>query len=178
MQDIAFSVGYSILSNNSDIEDPCDIALELTVAAAQTIYEYYDGSWSGISCAQDESYCDGTPVLTASQPDPCLTLDSATGVFSYTNCDHTEADLAMNSLLTCTLTSGSVTVTETATQLITLKDNELVLRDCNPQAVTIHGNLPFTVYLDYEGDSSADFSDVTYTITYDYAGKPDYVDED
>jgi hypothetical protein len=60
----SFSVGSSSLSiNDSDIEDPCDINLELEVPGAQTILEYYEGSWNGISCEQVDSFCDGTPTL-------------------------------------------------------------------------------------------------------------------
>jgi hypothetical protein len=83
----------------------------------------------------------------------------------------------MNSQLTCSLISGTATASKTKTQLITLKDNELKLRDCQAKDLTIHSVLEFTVYLDYEGTTSEDFSDVSFTITYNGLSKPYYVTE-
>jgi len=80
------SPGYASVGVNSDIEDPCDINLELTVPDAVTILENYDGTWDGVSCAQVDSYCDGTPVLNWIQPDSCLDFDTGSGTFTYDSC--------------------------------------------------------------------------------------------
>jgi len=69
-----------------DIEDPCDINLELTVPNAVTIMENYDGTWDGVSCAQVDSYCDGTPALSWIDPNSCLGFNTVSGTFTYDSC--------------------------------------------------------------------------------------------
>lgn len=177
---VGITVNNFLSTGVMDVEDPCDIQLDLTLSAgAQDILEYYEGNFDTAACVLEDTFCPsvGTPALSATPPDSCLSFQGTSPQFQYDRCDHTESTADLTTTVKCEVTNSGAPASLTKDQAITLHDNELFIRDCNDQTVTIHDSVTFTVYLEYEGDSSADFSDVDYTITYDGVATPAYVTE-
>jgi len=74
----------------------------------------------------------------------------------------------LDTTLSCTLdNSGDAANSGDFVQEVTLLENNFEILNCNPLTLEIHSEDEIIVSIDYSGDSSADFSQIVFEITYD-----------